>query len=216
MPRSKRNKVVSLTKISSKGRQLKTKLVDSIRALLDEYSQIFVFRFENLRASRLRDVRMDWKESRIFLGKNTVAQKAFGITVEDEYKDNLRHLSEKLHGNVGILFTSRPRDEAISYFKNFSSLDYAKSGTVPEEDIIIPEGLLDFPPSMLDQFRKIGLVVEVEDGNISLRNQFVAAKAGVPLTPEQAKALVHFKKPIERFTIQLEGHWANGEFEDFV
>lgn len=64
MPRSKRNRVVSLTKTSSKGRPLKTKMVDMLRESLDEYKHVFVLRFENMRASHFKDVRMDWRESR--------------------------------------------------------------------------------------------------------------------------------------------------------
>mmetsp|Transcript_41150 Transcript_41150/g.42047 ORF Transcript_41150/g.42047 Transcript_41150/m.42047 type:complete len:216 (-) Transcript_41150:62-709(-) len=214
MPRSKRNKVVSLTKTTSKGRQLKTKLVDSLRGLLDEYSRVFVFRFQNLRATKLKDVRMQWRESRIFLGKNTVARKAFGNSVEEEYKDNLHSISERLTGNVGILFTNRSKEEVIRYFDEFEALEYAKAGVIPEETINIPEGPLDFPVSMLDQFRKLGLVVEIEESKVILQNSFTVATAGVPLSPEQAKMLVHLKQPIEKFRLQLECYWSEGEFEE--
>lgn len=64
MPRSKRNKVVSLTKTKGKGRDLKSKLIESLRENVDEYENIFVVSFENLRASRFKDIRMDWRESR--------------------------------------------------------------------------------------------------------------------------------------------------------
>jgi mRNA turnover protein 4 len=64
MPRSKRNKVVNLTKTSSKGRSLKSKMVDLLRDSLDEYSNLFAFTFENMRATKFKDVRMDWRESR--------------------------------------------------------------------------------------------------------------------------------------------------------
>ncbi len=38
------------------------------------------------------------------MGKNSVTQIAFGQTVEDEYKDNLRHVS-KVIDDVFILFS---------------------------------------------------------------------------------------------------------------
>lgn len=111
MPRSKRNKTgitlvflpfwhncklyaVSLTKTTSKGKNAKSKYVDSLRSAVDEYKNIYVIKFDNMRSSLFKDVRMHLRESKIFLGKNTVAQIALGRSPEDEYKDNLRQISQ--------------------------------------------------------------------------------------------------------------------------
>ncbi len=56
--------IVSLTKTGSKGRSLKVKLVDVLRGHIDEYKRIYVFAYDNMRTSKFRDVRMDWKESK--------------------------------------------------------------------------------------------------------------------------------------------------------
>ena len=56
--------VVSLTKTGAKGRTLKSKLIEVLRAAVDEYKSIYLFRFENMRASKFKDVRMDWRESK--------------------------------------------------------------------------------------------------------------------------------------------------------
>lgn len=135
MPRSKRNKVgrdstftvfltslfsmnfsslvspVSLTKTKSKDRSAKTKYIDTIRRALDEYSYVYLFSYDNMRSTLFKDIRMEWRESRIVLGKNSVTQIALGRTAEDEYKDNIRYISERIDGNVGLLFTNRSRDE---------------------------------------------------------------------------------------------------------
>ena len=87
---------MSLTKIGGKGRDLKVTLVKTLRESLDVYKHLFILKFENMRSSRMKDVRMDWKESRIFLGKNSIAQVALGRTVEEEYKDNLHLISQVL------------------------------------------------------------------------------------------------------------------------
>lgn len=83
-----------MTKTAGKGRPLKTKLVETLRDAVDEYDRIFVFKFENLRASKFKDVRMHFRESKIFMGKNSIAQIALGRTAEDEFKDNLRNVSK--------------------------------------------------------------------------------------------------------------------------
>lgn len=76
----------------------------------------------------------------------------------------------------------------------------------------IAAGVLPFPTSMLDQLRKLGLIVEVDDSKIVLREPFVASAVGVPLTPEQAKVLTHFGLKTVPFSIKLEARWRDGEF----
>lgn len=214
MPRSKRNKVVSLTKTGPKGRDLKSKYVESIRDAVDEYKNIFVFSYTNMRARQFKDVRVDWRDSRMFMGKNSVAKVALGRTPEEEYKDNLRHVGGLLEGNVGLLFTDKSKKETLKYFKNFHPAEFAKAGAIPSEDIVLEPTDLSFQPSMLDQFRKLGMIVEIDNGVIQLRSSFTAAEAGVPLTPEQAKVLVHFNMPIIDFKINITGMWSDGEFQE--
>ncbi len=67
---------------------------------------------------------------------------------------------------------------------------------------------------MLDQLRKLGLVVEINDGKVILREDFFAAKEGVPLTPEQAKLLVHLNMKLIAFSIKIVSHWCDGEYEE--
>ena len=50
MPKSKRNKVVALTKVKSKGRPGKEDLVKKVREAVEEYKNSFVVSFENIRS----------------------------------------------------------------------------------------------------------------------------------------------------------------------
>jgi mRNA turnover protein 4 len=83
-----------LTKTKAQGRPRKTKLVEDLRGAADEYKHIYVFKFENMRATVFKDIRMHFKESKIFMGKNKLAQVALGRSTEDEFKDNLMSLSQ--------------------------------------------------------------------------------------------------------------------------
>ena len=214
MPRSKRAKVVSLTKATpKKAKEFRQGKVELLRDAVEEYENVFVFSFTNMRESKLKEVRMDWKESRIYLGKNRVAQVALGRTEEEEIRDNIRFVSERLTGDVGLIFTNREKDDVVKYFGSFSHPDYAKAGMIPQKDVLLKPGKLSFPVGMLDQLRKLGMVVEVDDTKVMLRDDYVAAKKGLALTPEQAKALVHLDKKIANFTIKLECMWSNGVFE---
>ncbi len=48
---------------------------------------------------------------RFVMGSNKVLQVALGKTASDEYRTGLSALSERLKGNVGLLFTQLPQDE---------------------------------------------------------------------------------------------------------
>ena len=79
----------------------------------------------------------------------------------------------------------------------------------------MPTGVLpQFPITMLDQLRKLGLVVEVDDAKVVLRNPFCCAQKGVPLTPEQAKILAHLDRRCITFKVDLLYLWTDGQFEE--
>ena len=56
--------IVSLTKTGAKGKTLKGKLIEVLREHVDEFDRIYVFSFENMRTSKFREVRFEWKESK--------------------------------------------------------------------------------------------------------------------------------------------------------
>jgi mRNA turnover protein 4 len=64
MPKSKRAKVVHLSKVDKKGKELSEKLFNGVREAADEYPFIFVFRVENMRNSYLKEVRQEFSDSR--------------------------------------------------------------------------------------------------------------------------------------------------------
>lgn len=75
--------------------------------------------------------------------------------------------------------------------------DYAPPGFIHSETISLPTGSLGtWPVSMMDQFRKLGVIVEVEDGVLINRKQINMCTAGQPITPEGAKLLVR-RNPLE-------------------
>lgn len=65
MPKSKRNKVVSLTKTEKKpGRENNERLFNKIRESIDQYQTCLVFSIENMRNTHLKEVRTDLSDSR--------------------------------------------------------------------------------------------------------------------------------------------------------
>ena len=93
-------------------------------------------------------------------------------------------------------------------------MDYAKAGTIPVDTINVPAGPLPFPVTMIDELRKLGLVVEADNGVVVLRSDTIVAAAGVPLTPEQARLLMKLDKRILNFKIDLVGEWSGDNYTE--
>jgi mRNA turnover protein 4 len=213
MPKSKRVKVVSLTKTGRKDKDFKTAAISTIRDNVENFSNIFVFSFENMRTAVFKDVRIALNDSKIFLGKNKVAQVALGKSEEDEYRSELRRVSAQLKGDSGLIFTERTKENLEEYFSQLKFADYARAGVIPRETIVIKPGPLEFPGDMLDQLRKLGMVVEIDNGVVVLRTEFRATTKGSPLTPEQAKVLIHMGKKLSVFRVSLKCAWKDGDFK---
>jgi mRNA turnover protein 4 len=64
MPKSKRAKVVHLTQVDKKGKELTLKLFANVQECLDKYQYCFVFSVANMRNTYLKQVRAELSDSR--------------------------------------------------------------------------------------------------------------------------------------------------------
>ncbi|KAG8142205.1 putative Ribosome assembly factor mrt4 protein, partial [Naja naja] len=157
MPKSKRDKKVSLTKTTKKGLEVKQNLIEELRKCVDTYKRLFIFSIANMRNNKLKDIRSAWKHSRrvIFFGKNKVMIVALGHSPSDEYKDNLHENPEdppwKKSLNHLIL-------RFFSWFSQFRETDFARAGNKATFAVNLDMGPLEqFSHSMEPQLRQLGL-----------------------------------------------------------
>lgn len=128
---------------------------------------------------------------RFFFGKNKVMQLGLGKTKADEPHANLHLLSKRVVGQCGLLFTNRSTQEVIDFFESFGAPDYARSGFVATEDVVLPEGPLpDFSHALEPHLRQLGMPTSLQRGVITLLQDYQVCKKGSVLTPEQARILV--------------------------
>ena len=64
MPKSKRARVVHLSKVEKKGKELSEKLFNNVREAADNFQYIFLFDVENMRNNYLKEVRQEFSDSR--------------------------------------------------------------------------------------------------------------------------------------------------------
>uniref|UniRef100_A0A2P2KT51 Uncharacterized protein n=1 Tax=Rhizophora mucronata TaxID=61149 RepID=A0A2P2KT51_RHIMU len=63
MPKSKRNRPVTLSKTKKKGREHKESIVNAVRQAAETYSSAYVFTFENMRNLKFKEFREQLKPS---------------------------------------------------------------------------------------------------------------------------------------------------------
>jgi len=216
MPKSKRNKVVSLSKTTKKGFELKKDLVSQIQACCDEFASLYIFSVEDMRNQKLKGVRQHWRTSRFFFGKNKVMTIALGRTKEDEYKENLHKVSEQLSGNVGLMFTNEQDQKVKEWFSSFTEPDYARSGNKATKTITLPAGPLDensYPHNMEPALRSLSLPTELKKGIIHLTTDYTVCKKDEVLSPEQCRVLKLFFEQLASFHLVLKSLWtSHGKF----
>jgi mRNA turnover protein 4 len=204
-------------------REHKSSYIQQVRDAVDKHESLYLFSYENMRSSKFKNVRLEFRgsdevPSRIFLGKNKLLQIALGRNSEEEYSDNLQHVAKGITGgSVGLLFTSRPRNEVEGYFSSMVEPDFARAGSVSSRTVMATNEMLDrFPVSMMEQFRKLGMPVEIKVGKVILRDgltEYRVCKDGETLSAEKCKLLVHFETKVADFKVDLVSRWADGEFE---
>ncbi|KAB8295837.1 hypothetical protein EYC80_008659 [Monilinia laxa] len=221
MPKSKRARVVHLTKVDKKGKELSLKLFANVRESLDSYQHCFVFSVENMRNTYLKDVRNELSDCRLFFGKTKVMAKALGSDPSSEYQPNTSLLSPHLVGNVGLLFTNREPSSIITFFKDLSKTDFARAGTEASRNFTIPAGIVysmggeiaaenDVPMahSLEPELRRLNVPTTLTKGKITLENPYCVCNEGEVLDSRQTRLLKLFGVATADFTVQLVAYWS--------
>ncbi|KAF2453140.1 mRNA turnover protein-like protein 4 [Lineolata rhizophorae] len=221
MPKSKRARVVHLTKTEKKGKELSQRLFSNVREAADNYQYIFVFAVENMRNTYLKDVRQEFSDSRIFFGKTKVMAKALGTDPASEHLPNLSSLSPYLTGNVGLLCTSRAPEDVTSFFATYSQTDYARAGVTAPRAFTVPAGVVmsrggelpeeddvPLPHSLEVTVRKWGMPTRLVKGKVVLDSDYAVCAEGETLNSHQTALLKLFGVALADFRVDLKAYWS--------
>lgn len=201
MPKSKRNKVVPLTKAKKKGREWKEGLVAQCRAAADAYPSLWLFRHDNARNDRLKALRdQAAPDSRFVMGSTRLLQVALGRGEADEYRPGYSRLTPLLKGQAGLMFTRLEKDDAKALLASFEHDDFARAGSKSTVDFSLPAGPLTNPSTgeplahtLEPLLRKHGLPTRLNKGVIELLADHVVSRRGQTLDPNQAAVLRLFE-----------------------
>ncbi|XP_042510470.1 mRNA turnover protein 4 homolog [Macadamia integrifolia] len=215
MPKSKRNRPVTLSKTTKKGRGHKESIVNSIRQAVESYNSIYVFSFENMRNQKFKEFREQLKStSRFFLGSNKVMQVSLGRSVADEIRPGIHKVSKFLHGDTGLYLSNLPKEEVQRLFEEYEEYDFARTGSLATEKVELKEGPLDqFTHEMEPFLRKQGMPVRLNEGVVELVSDFVVCEEGNSLSPEATRILRLLGIKMATFRLHLLCQWSPDDFE---
>ncbi|KAI3752771.1 hypothetical protein L2E82_24808 [Cichorium intybus] len=215
MPKSKRDRAVTLSKTKKKGREHKENIVNSIREAVEQYNSIYVFSFENMRNLKFKQFREQLKStSRFFLGSNKVMQVALGRSDSDEIRTGLHKVSKLLRGDSGLCVTNMPKEEAQRIFNEYEDYDFARTGSIATETVELKEGPLDqFTHEMEPFLRKQGMPVRLNKGVVELVGDFVVCEEGKPISPESSRILRLMGMKMATFKLNLICRWSPEDFQ---
>ncbi|KAJ8647610.1 hypothetical protein MRB53_000633 [Persea americana] len=215
MPKSKRNRPVTLSKTKKKGREHKESIVNSLRKALEDYKSVYVFSFENMRNVKFKELKEQLKSSsRFFLGSNKVMQVSLGRSVADEVQPGIHKVSKLLRGGAGLCFTNLAKEEVQRLFEEFVEHDFARTGSIASEKVELKEGPLEqFSHEMEPFLRKQGMPVRLNKGVVELVSDFVVCEEGKPLSPEASRILRLLDVKMATFRLHLICRWTPDDFE---
>ncbi|EDR13703.1 uncharacterized protein LACBIDRAFT_308977 [Laccaria bicolor S238N-H82] len=225
MPKSKRSKVVSLTKVSKKTKEHKNAMINELQTNAEKWRYCWLFEVGAMRNSHLKTVRKLWKDSaRMFFGRGAVMAKALGTTLEEEHRVGLHKLAKQIKGQVGLFFTDTEPQEVIEWFADFQQPDFARAGNIASRTVILPLGPVmrhhsdppePFPHNEEPQLRKLGLTTSMNRGVPTLTAPHKLCTQGKVLTAEQAQLLKLIGEKMVVFRVGLIARWdsTSGEVE---
>uniref|UniRef100_A0A7N0ZWV5 Ribosome assembly factor mrt4 n=1 Tax=Kalanchoe fedtschenkoi TaxID=63787 RepID=A0A7N0ZWV5_KALFE len=215
MPKSKRDRAITLSKTKKKGREHKEAIVSIIREAAEKYNSAYVFTFENMRNLKFKEFREQLKAtSRFFLGSNKVMQVALGRSESDEIRPGMYNVSKLLHGDAGLVFTNMPKEEVERLFNGYEESDFARTGSIATEKVELKEGPLDqFTHEMEPFLRKQGMPVKLNKGVVELVADYVVCEEGKPVSPEASRILRLLGIKMATFKLHLVCRWSPEDFE---
>lgn len=219
MPKSKRDKKVSLTQTQKKGHDRKQNIIDEVRQCADKYSTVYVLGVNNMRNVALQRVRSQLSSSRIFFGRTKLLSCALGRTPSEEHKDGLHHVANGLQGQgeAGLLFTDASLDQIQKVLDEAQVDEFARAGASATETVELEAGPLhQFPHNQEPYLRKLGLPTRLDNGVVTLRVNHSVCREGATLDAEQCKVLQLLNIKQATFKLTLRCRWTDGQFEELM
>ena len=190
------SKVTTATSVKNYPKK-KRLMYNGLQELIKQYDVIALSKITKVRATQLMMIRKKFRDDiKILIIKNKVAQRAL-----EKVNDiaGLPKLSKVLEGQCALMFTSMSPFKLNLLLSQNKVFLPAKGGDIATKDIIITSGNTGITPGpVLSEFKEANVPTKIEQGNIWVTRDTVAAKPGTVISQKLASLLSKLNiKPVE-------------------
>ncbi|KAJ5791830.1 uncharacterized protein N7518_008841 [Penicillium psychrosexuale] len=166
----------------------KSAYFEKLRALLNEYSTIFIVGVDNVSSQQMHEIRIALRgEAVVLMGKNTMVRRALKgfVTENPEWERLLPHV----RGNVGFIFTNGDLKSIKSKILANRVAAPARAGAVAPDDVWIPAGNTGMEPGKTAFFQALGVPTKIARGTIEIVSDLKLVEAGNKVGASEATLL---------------------------
>lgn len=177
----------------SKGRRVapyKKKIVDDFANLLVTYPIIGALNMESMPSAQLNKMR---KQLRAKVELRMTKRRLMKLAIEKakEKKPGIEMIESYLKGMPALLFTSENPFTLYKTIKKSKSKAPAKPGQVAPYDLWVKAGPTSFMPGpIIGELGALGIKAGVEGGKISIKEDTIIVKEGMPINDKAASMLL--------------------------
>jgi large subunit ribosomal protein LP0 len=161
---------------------------DKLKALLEEYSSIFIVTVDNVSSQQMHEIRHALRgEGVVLMGKNTMVRRAVKGFVADspEYE----RLLPFVKGNVGFVFTNGDLKAIRDKILANKVAAPARAGAVAPADVYVPAGNTGMEPGKTSFFQALGVPTKIARGTIEITTVLKLVEAGTKVGASEATLL---------------------------
>jgi large subunit ribosomal protein L10 len=190
------SKVTTTTSVKNYPKK-KRLMYNGLQKLIKQYDVIALSKITKVRATQLMMIRKKFRDDiKILIIKNKVAQRAL-----EKVNDiaGLAKLSKVLEGQCALMFTNTSPFKLNLLLSQNKVFLPAKGGDIATKDIIITSGNTGITPGpVLSEFKEANVPTKIEQGNIWVTKDTVAANSGAVISQKLASLLSKLNiKPVE-------------------
>ena len=213
MPKSRRDKVVALTKVKKKGRDAKEKAIGAIREEVANADAVYVLRYSHMKNAKLKEVRDTLAgQARLFFAANGVMAAALGRDEESEARPGLAAVAERLRGWCGLAIGSATKEQLEEVFEMNEEPVFAKVGSTAGRTVVVEAGPLEgYAHDMEPQLRKEGLPCRLVRGVVEVTARHVVCTEGEPIGAKEGRLLRLLGEELGTFKMWVEAEWREGK-----
>jgi len=185
--------------------------VVKLNALLSTYSKVFFVLVDNVGSQQMHDTRLQMRgKAEVLMGKNTLIRKV----IKDFIAANPGHpcgaLTEKIEGNVGMVFTNAPLGEIRDLILANRVPAPARPGAIAPVDVTVPPGPTGCDPGQTSFFQVLQIPTKIQKGQIEITSAVELIKVGDKVGASEAALLQKLNIQPFSYGLIIEAVYDNG------